>query len=45
MLRPVEERIKALEADLAANPPRVLLEALRNLSQRDPRTGLGAQET
>ena len=36
MLRPVEERVKALEADLAANPPRVLLEALRNLSQRDP---------
>ena len=36
MLRPVEERVRTLEADLAANPPRVLLEALRNLSQRDP---------
>ena len=36
MLRPVEERVKTLEADLAANPPRILLEALRNLSQRDP---------
>ena len=36
MLRPVEDRVKTLEADLAANPPRVLLEALRNLSQRDP---------
>ena len=36
MLRPVEERVKALEADLAANPPRVLREALQNLSQRDP---------
>ena len=36
MLRPVEEQVRTLEADLAANPPRVLLEALRNLSQRDP---------
>ena len=36
MLRPVEERVKTLEADLAANPPRILMEALRNLSQRDP---------
>lgn len=36
MLRPVEGRMKAVEADLAAHPPRALLEALRALGQRDP---------
>ena len=36
MLRPVERRVQSLEEDLAAHPPRALLEALRHLSQRDP---------
>ena len=36
MLRPVEGRVRHLEEDLAAHPPRALLEALRHLSQRDP---------
>ena len=38
MMRPLEGRVKSLEDDLAVSQPRAqaLLEALRNLSQRDP---------
>ena len=38
MMRPLEGRVKSLEEDFALNQPRAqaLLEALRNLSQRDP---------
>ena len=38
MMRPLEVRVKSLEDDLAVSQPRAqaLLEALRNLSQRDP---------
>lgn len=38
MMQPLEGRVKNLEEDLALNQPRAqaLLEALRNLSQRDP---------
>ena len=38
MMRPLEGRVKSLEDDFALNQPRAqaLLEALRNLSQRDP---------
>ena len=38
MMRPLEGRVKSLEEDFALNQPRTqaLLEALRNLSQRDP---------
>ncbi len=38
MMRPLEGRVESLEDDFALNQPRAqaLLEALRNLSQRDP---------
>ena len=36
MLRPLEERMRTLETDLAAKPPGMLVAALRHLSQRDP---------